>query len=348
MDVRTQLFSAEKLTKIVAGSQKVTSCVDVRLCGDFGLFGKCNHFFKLHAMFLKKFITTNCQSLTRKVFTTPRAYGKPNVGIRATTNRRPLLPSCFELMSSSLPNNKANQPSHCTLTQSGHKPNQPRHCALTHGGHKYKPNEPSHCTQWPLRQITCCGHKPNELSHCTQWPLRQRTCCGHKPNEPSDCARWPLSQMKSQMDTELISADCSSQDHDEALTSCYSCERIENQINDYSVTISEKVEAHEKRVNCQRKRDREPSRIPVKRILKALKKRKSRKRIQSFVRQHLPDSSFISDLCKNYKTWNLWYTTDHFYSKFVFYVKIQKRKCKRREKYSTHSCRQTYPCARFN
>ena len=143
------------------------------------------------------------------------------------------------------------------------------------------------------------------------------------------------------MDTGLISADCtdcSSQDHDEALTSCYSSERIEN----HSVTISEKVEAYKKRVNCQRKRDREPSRIPVKRILKALKKRKSRKRIKSFVRQHLPDSSFITNLCKNYKTWNFWYTTDDFYSKFVFYMKIQKRKCKTREKYSTCNCRQTH------
>ena len=39
----------------------------------------------------------------------------------------------------------------------------------------------------------------------------------------------------------LISADCSSQDHDEALKGCYSCERIENHINDYNVAISEKL-----------------------------------------------------------------------------------------------------------
>ena len=148
--------------------------------------------------------------------------------------------------------------------------------------------------------------------------------------------------MKSQMDTGLISADCSSQDHDEALKGCYSCERIENHINDYNVAISEKVEAHKKRANCQRKRDREPSRVPVKRILKALKKRKARKRLKSFVRQHLPDSSFISNLCKNYKTCNFWYTTDHFYSKFVFYMKIPKRKCETRERYSTCNCRQTH------
>ena len=52
------------------------------------------------------------------------------------------------------------------------------------------------------------------------------TCCGHKANKPSHSARWPLRQMKSdksQMVTGLISGDCSSQDHDKALTS-YSSE----------------------------------------------------------------------------------------------------------------------------
>ena len=66
-------------------------------------------FLKLHAMFLKKFIASTCPSLTRKLFSTPRACRKPDVGVvRTTTNRRPSLLSCFELMSSNLPNNKAN------------------------------------------------------------------------------------------------------------------------------------------------------------------------------------------------------------------------------------------------
>ena len=102
------------------------------------------------------------------------------------------------------------------------------------------------------------------------------TRCGHKANKPSHSARWPLRQMKSdksQMVTGLISGDCSSQDHDKALTS-YSSEKIEN----HSVTISENVEVRKKRVNCQRKRDREPSRVPVKIILKALSNTKSRNR----------------------------------------------------------------------
>ena len=275
-------------------------------------------FLKLHAMFLKKFIASTCQSLTRKLFSTPRACRKPDVGVvRTTTNRRPSLLSCFELMSSNLPNNKANQP--ITLTQSCLKANLPSHCALTHSGHKYKPNKPSHCTRWPLRQMTRCGHKANKPSHSARWPLRQ------------------MKSDKSQMVTGLISGDCSSQDHDKALTS-YSSEKIEN----HSVTISENVEVRKKRVNCQRKRDREPSRVPVKIILKALSNTKSRNRIKSFVRQHLPDSSFITNLCRNYNTWKFWYTNDHYYSKFVFYMNIQKRKFTTTDNYSTCNCRQTH------
>ena len=112
------------------------------------------------------------------------------------------------------------------------------------------------------------------------------------------------------------------------MTSCYSCEKSENKINVHITTISENTIDHKRRVSRQRKRNREPSRISVKRILKGLKKRKCRKIIQSFVRRHLPKSSLICDLCKNYKTWNMWYTTDHFYCKFVFFMKSKKKCCK--------------------
>ena len=293
-------------------------------------------------MFLKKFIVANCQSLIREVFTTSRVYVKPDVGIGATTNQAPLLSSsCCELMSTFL-KKMGTQPGNCTLTHSGHKykPNEPSDCArwplsqMTRCGHK--PNEPSDCARWPLSQMTRCGHKPNEPSDCARWPLSQMTCCGHKRNEPNICTWWRFSKLKRRMNSTvvllnnplivhgLISADCSSQDHDKALT-IRNCEKNEKHINDYSVTISEKVESGKKTVKRLRKRDREPSRIPVKRILKGLNNRKFRKRIHSFVRQHLPDSSFMSDLCKNYKTWNIWYITDHSYSKFVFLHEVTEK-----------------------
>ena len=84
-------ISSSNAGKIVAGSQRFTSGVGHGV-GIFGLFGKCNHFFfKLHAMLLKKFIAATCQSLIRKVFTTPRACGKPDVGVRTTTNSPPAM-----------------------------------------------------------------------------------------------------------------------------------------------------------------------------------------------------------------------------------------------------------------
>ena len=308
-------------------------------------------------MLFKKFISPGCQSLTMKAFTTSKALGKfQDYGVQTATNRsRPslLLSCCFEL--STLLNNKENQLSHCALTHGGHqnktkrlshcarwplsqmtrcghKPNELSHCAwwplrpMTRRGHK--PNELSHCAWWPLSPMTRRGHKPNELSHSARWPLRPMTRRGHKPNELNVCAWWRLSQLKSRMNIGLISVRCSSRVHVEALTSCYSCEKSENKINVHITTISENTIDHKRRVSRQRKRDREPSRISVKRILKGLKKRKCRKIIQSFVRRHLPKSSLICDLCKNYKTWNMWYTTDHFYCKFVFFMKSKKKCCK--------------------
>ena len=104
--VHKHLFSAKELSKIVAGSRRVTSCVGQQL------FGKSNSFFlNLLRGFLRSSSVQNRQSLTRKVFTTPKAYGKPEVDVRATTNRSPLLSSCFGLMSTLL-NNKANQLNH--------------------------------------------------------------------------------------------------------------------------------------------------------------------------------------------------------------------------------------------
>ena len=62
-----------------------------------------------------------------------------------------------------------------------------------------------------------------------------------------------------------------------------------------------------------RKRDREPSRIPVKRTLSLLKNKLLRKRFRHFVKLCVPNSLFIADLCKIYKLWKLYYHSDNFY-----------------------------------
>ena len=62
----------------------------------------------------------------------------------------------------------------------------------------------------------------------------------------------------------------------------------------------------------------------VKRILNVLRKKKNRKKVQLFVRQTIPNSSFITCLSQNYKTWQLRCNSDHFYSKYAFNMKVQK------------------------
>lgn len=47
----------------------------------------------------------------------------------------------------------------------------------------------------------------------------------------------------------------------------------------------------------RRKRDQEPSRIPVYRLLKVLKRKVSRQKLKNFLRKSVPNTSFISSLC---------------------------------------------------
>ena len=62
--------------------------------------------------------------------------------------------------------------------------------------------------------------------------------------------------------------------------------------------------------------------------------------MQSFVKDSLPNTSFICNLCTNYKTWYFWYNSDAFYSKYVFFMKKQKYKTQQK----CCSCRQTCNC----
>ena len=106
-------------------------------------------------------------------------------------------------------------------------------------------------------------------------------------------------------------------------------------ISDLTLNVSYNFEKGEvffkETLNRRRKRDREPSRIPLKRILKVLNKKKYRKKVQLFVRQSIPKSSFITNLSQNHKIWQLWYNRDTFYSKYAFNMKTHK--CKMRQKH---------------
>ena len=67
----------------------------------------------------------------------------------------------------------------------------------------------------------------------------------------------------------------------------------------------------------KRKRDREPSRIPLHRVTKLLKRRKCRNSIQYLVKHNFPSSSFIRDFYTNYKNWLIWYNCENFYFKYI-------------------------------
>ena len=88
-------------------------------------------------------------------------------------------------------------------------------------------------------------------------------------------------------------------------------------------TISDNSDKTVVMKKTERKRDREPSRIPVHRVLRLLKRRFYRK-CSTCAETSVPKSSFIRDLCNNFKNWYLWFNSEHFYCKMCFFLKKQK------------------------
>ena len=76
----------------------------------------------------------------------------------------------------------------------------------------------------------------------------------------------------------------------------------------------------------KRKRDREPSRIPLHRVTKLFKRLKWRNSIRYVMKHNFPSSSIIRDFCTNYKKWSMWCNCDHFYFKYVYFITNQKGK----------------------
>ena len=153
-----------------------------------------------------------------------------------------------------------------------------------------KSNQPSSVAWWPLCQPTRCGR-----SNAAWWPLR----CGLKRNELSRGARWPLSQLNCITNSAvlvtykvklavyenvtILSVRSGTQNTSGSLiTGSKNCTAMLVSIctacSEYSLESSinfEKGELLKDTMNRRRKRDREPSRIPLKRILKVLNKKKN-------------------------------------------------------------------------
>lgn len=71
------------------------------------------------------------------------------------------------------------------------------------------------------------------------------------------------------------------------------------------------------RVGCK-VRDREPSRVGLKRVLKSLKMRKLRPKCKRFIRKSVPVSSVLYSIAFNYKEWNITFAKkqDSFFSNY--------------------------------
>ena len=251
---------------------------------------------------------------------------------------------------------KTNQPSSiawrplCQPSRCGRKTNQPSSiawgplCQPTRCGRKTKP---SSVAWWPLCQATRCGRITNQS--ISSWPLCQSTRCGC-PLSQLNCIfnSAVLVSNKVHQNGTILSVRSGTQNPSESLiTGSKNCtamllsELICTTCSEYSLQSSinfEKGEVLKETLDRRRKRDREPSRIPLKRILKVLNKKKFRKKVQLFVRQSIPKSSFITNLSENHKMWRLWYNRDTFYSKYAFNMKTQK--CKMRQKHCSciHRC----------
>ena len=222
-----------------------------------------------------------------------------------------MLSSC-QILQSSLESKRDNHLSHCTrvLSCSGHKHKlnklNLRHCTLTCVGHKDKLNKLSHCTRWPVCKTTHCGSITRiELSHCTL------TVCGHKRRETC-----PINNT---VYLNIVNSLCSTQDRDQASTNgkCIIC-LVQTDLG------TDKIEAVKRTEKPRRKRDREPSRIPFKRILKLSKKKNVKNEGKIFIKTVFSKLMIYQQLCRNYKSWYLRYTTPNFYNKYVFFMNIQK------------------------
>ena len=75
------------------------------------------------------------------------------------------------------------------------------------------------------------------------------------------------------------------------------------------------------------RRNREPSRIPVKKVLIYLNKNILQESNEEIYFKNFPVSSHLHDLCKHYRTWSFQYNRDNACRWNVFSSSVTKRKC---------------------
>ena len=75
----------------------------------------------------------------------------------------------------------------------------------------------------------------------------------------------------------------------------------------------------------QRSREREPSRVPVKKVLQIMKRRKLREKLKRYLRLFTPSSASLNSLAANFKLWyvNYIYRSNCFFSRYFRIRKVQ-------------------------
>ena len=75
----------------------------------------------------------------------------------------------------------------------------------------------------------------------------------------------------------------------------------------------------------QRSREREPSRVPVKKVLQIMKRRKLREKLKRYLRLFTTSSSSLNSLAANFKLWyvNYIYRSNCFFSRYFRIRKVQ-------------------------
>ena len=214
--------------------------------------------------------------------------------------------------------------------------------------------ELSECARWPMCRTTHRGRKQTKLSNCAPWPMCPTTHCGRKKqtklgeNAPSAmCRTTPCSPKQGLSRPQLQNSAGASQERPS--NSFQSIESSGNPqtsnanhslrnseiIND-SIGICSRARSLVKQRNHRNHHcEREPSRIFVRKLNKILKNKKYRKRIQ-MAGKSLPKSSLLKCFCNNYKMLSVRYGTEHFYSKYVFFMK--NNKCNGLKKSLTCTC----------
>lgn len=134
-----------------------------------------------------------------------------------------------------------------------------------------------------------CGHQINRLPSCVAWQFSQMAMiCGEQSSSKSGT---PLSCKASINYT----PDCDYLASHTCTSNFVELAQIENSHLamadfDKALPVTTKV--------IKRKRDREPSRIPVHRVLKLLKRKKVRHKVKNSLIKSVPKNSLVNYVCK--------------------------------------------------